>query len=293
MTSSQMAIRDGQCITLSDGRLLGFAEYGYVAGKTILYFHGGVSCRLDLSWAAQRLAARGVKVIAPDRPGIGLSDPKPGRTLLDWSADVEELILQLELEDLSLLGWSLGSLYVLPVALTMGDLFSKVVTVGSCAMFDSPEYISELGLFLDRFLLTCPEKYRWVARQVISLSSKAPASMLKRLAESEVSRSASDLDVLRRMPVSEVVDFIQGSIMQGPDGVIDDYWTVREPWGFSPEEIGIDMMLFHGEEDYVAPMSGALRLSRLIAGARLTTIPKAGHFLMHTHLDKVLDALTK
>jgi len=293
VTSTQSAIRDAQYIKLSDGRRLGFAEYGYVRGKTILYFHGGISCRLDLAWAASHFASRGIKVIAPDRPGVGISDPKPDRTMIDWAADIEELMMQLELDDCALLGWSLGSAYVLPCALALGEMFTKVATVGSCAAFDSPEYIAELGLFMDRFLLSCPEKYRWVARAVLNLSTKAPPHMLKKLAESEVSKSQADHEILKLMSTRDVTDFLMGSLQQGPDGVIDDYWVVREPWGFPVEEIGIDMTLFQGEEDYLAPMSGALRLSKLIPGARLVTIPRAGHFLMHTHLDQVLDALVK
>lgn len=30
----------------------------------------------------------GVRLIVADRPGFGLSDPRPGRTLLDWPDDL-------------------------------------------------------------------------------------------------------------------------------------------------------------------------------------------------------------
>lgn len=33
-----------------------------------------------------------VRLIVPDRPGMGLSDGKPGRGLLDWPADVVDRI---------------------------------------------------------------------------------------------------------------------------------------------------------------------------------------------------------
>lgn len=289
----QSSVRDSLYVTLSDGRRLGFAEFGHQRGKPILYFHGGVSCRLDIAFAADRLAEKGLKVIAPDRPGLGLSEPLPEYTLLDWAADVEELMQQLELAEIPLVGWSLGTPYVLACAHALPQMFSKFVCVGTCGPFDSPEYVQELGLFLDRFLLTCPPSFRWLARAILSLSGKAPAHMLKRLAESEVSKSQADLDIVRRMSIRDVTDFVYGALQQGPDGIIDDYWAVREAWGFRPSEIGVDVMMYQGEDDYIAPMSGATRLSELIPGARLITVPKAGHFLLHTKFDQVFDPLYK
>jgi pimeloyl-ACP methyl ester carboxylesterase len=40
-------------------------------------------------------AAAGVRLIAPDRPGYGGSDPAPGRTVADGAADIVEIATQL------------------------------------------------------------------------------------------------------------------------------------------------------------------------------------------------------
>lgn len=293
MATIHTSVRDSLYVNLSDGRRLGFAEYGHPRGKPILYFHGGMSCRLDIAFAADKLAARNLKVIAPDRPGTGLSERTSEHTLLNWAADVEELLDELELDEVPLLGWSLGTPYVFACAHSLPSRFSKIACVGSCSSFDSPEYVQQLGLFLDRFLIMCPSNYRWIAKALINISTKAPAHMMKKLIESEVARSPSDLNIVRSLSMRAATDFIYGSVYQGPDGVIDDYWAVRDSWNFSPSDIGIELMLFHGEEDIIAPISGATRLSELIPGARLITIPEAGHFLLHTKLDQVLDALVK
>lgn len=293
MTTKHSEVRDGLGVKLSDGRTLGFAEFGDPRGKPLLYFHGGISCRLDIAFAAPRCAERGIRIIAPDRPGTGLSDRLPNRNLLDWAQDVEEFLDILELDKVALFGWSLGSAYVFPCAHRMPDRFTNIATVGSCAMFDSPTYIEEMGLYIDRFLIQCPPSFRWMLRSFLVLLGKAPAHMLKNEAEKEVSRSPSDLAVVRAMSYSELTSLLYGSLFQGGDGIIDDYWAVRESWGFSPSEIGIDMTLFHGDEDTIAPLSGATRMSELIPGARLVNVPDAGHFLQHRKLDLVLDALYK
>ena len=74
-------------VTLPDGRGLGYAEFGPPDGPAVLYFHGWPSSRLEPAI----LGAGGVRIIAVDRPGYGLSDavtgPRP-RSLADWPADI-------------------------------------------------------------------------------------------------------------------------------------------------------------------------------------------------------------
>ena len=51
-----------------------------------------------------------MRLISVDRPGIGLSDPLPGRRLLDWADDVRELANALELRRFRVVGLSGGGL---------------------------------------------------------------------------------------------------------------------------------------------------------------------------------------
>ena len=82
-----------QQIKLQDGRMLGYAEYGPAEGIPVFYFHGFPSSRLD--WQLinfdNSLAEINARVIAPDRPGYGLSEFKRGRQMVDWPDDVIEL----------------------------------------------------------------------------------------------------------------------------------------------------------------------------------------------------------
>jgi hypothetical protein len=79
---------DGHVVRLRDGRSLGFAQYGRPDGVVVVNAHGGLVGRLDVAAAAPFAERAGVRLISPDRPGIGLSDPLPGRTMLDWAVDV-------------------------------------------------------------------------------------------------------------------------------------------------------------------------------------------------------------
>lgn len=60
-------------IRLRDGRRLSYAQYGDPGGFPILSAHGGLACRLDVAAAGSIAESCGVRLIAPDRPGVGRS----------------------------------------------------------------------------------------------------------------------------------------------------------------------------------------------------------------------------
>jgi pimeloyl-ACP methyl ester carboxylesterase len=73
-------------LRLSDGRNLAYAEYGDPAGTAVIYFHGAPSGRLEPTLIGDdNWAALGLRIIAPDRPGMGGSSSQSGRRLIDWA----------------------------------------------------------------------------------------------------------------------------------------------------------------------------------------------------------------
>jgi pimeloyl-ACP methyl ester carboxylesterase len=89
---NEMQVAVDRVVRLRDGRSMRYAQYGTSEGFPIVSAHGGLACRLDVA-AAHAVAA---EAGSPDRPGVGLSDPQPGRTVLDWARDVAELLDQID-----------------------------------------------------------------------------------------------------------------------------------------------------------------------------------------------------
>ena len=81
-----MADEDARRITLRDGRTLAYVERGDPAGLPVVHCHGVPSSRAeaDMYDHADTLVRMGVRLIVPDRPGVGLSDARPNRTVIDW-----------------------------------------------------------------------------------------------------------------------------------------------------------------------------------------------------------------
>jgi hypothetical protein len=61
-------------ITLSDGRTLGYAEYGNLFWCPLFFFHGQPGNRLFRHPDEELAASLGLHLITMGRPGYGLSD---------------------------------------------------------------------------------------------------------------------------------------------------------------------------------------------------------------------------
>lgn len=116
-------------ITLKDGRILCYAEFGDPNGEPVIAFHGFPGCRLE-PWPHHRtFVGHSVRLISPDRPGSGNSTFQPDRVVIDYPKDVVELADHLGTEQFGILGISGGAPYAV-----------------SCANYLPTERISVVGL---------------------------------------------------------------------------------------------------------------------------------------------------
>ena len=73
MVSDSHFVTEGKCVRLPDGRALGYAEYGDLTGRPVLFFPGAPSSRL-LHPPEEPTRALGVRLIVVERPGFGQYD---------------------------------------------------------------------------------------------------------------------------------------------------------------------------------------------------------------------------
>ncbi len=277
-------------VPLSDGRVLGYAECGEPDGIPLFYFHGGLSSRLDIAYAASTCKDKGIRLIAPDRPGIGTSENKPGRSLLDWPADVAYLAQQLGLTKFSVLGWSLGGPYSLACAYSIPHMIHRAGTVGCIAPLSWAGSLSGLGLLADRLLIACTRVAPYLVPAMLHLSKMLPARTVKECLLKEL-KSPADVEIVKALSVSDATDFFREALRPGVEGTVDDYRTISFDWPFSIEKIQAPVNLWHGEEDTIVPISHGRYLQEHIPAAKLTVVPNEGHFLLHRHISDVLQAL--
>jgi len=130
--------RANQSIVLRDKRRLGFAEYGDASGKAVMHFNGSGGSRLEHPQDHSILSDLDVRLISTDRPGHGISDPQPGRKLLDWPDDIGQLADHLGVDKFHVMGWSAGGPHALACAYKMPDRILAGALISGLAPPDRP-----------------------------------------------------------------------------------------------------------------------------------------------------------
>jgi pimeloyl-ACP methyl ester carboxylesterase len=281
-----------QVLRLADGRRLGYADYGDRRGAPMLFFHGTPGSRRGARWADQAARRRGIRLIAPDRPGFGLSDFQVGRTLGAWPADVAELADALGIERFAVAGVSGGGPYVAACAWRLAGRLTRAGIVSGIGPLDDPGLAAAL-----------PRRYRAgfavvrrlpaSARIALGLGAlglrHAPGCMLASLAASlaEVDRATFRRPGVRAL----LLDDAREALRQGTRGAVRELQLFSRPWDVPLGEIAMPVRLWHGEADAQVPLAIARRLTAAIPDCRASFVPGAGHLWILDHLDEVLEAL--
>ncbi len=279
-----------QLLTLADGRTLGYAEYGPASGRPVVYCHGFPGSRLEAQLAAPLVERLGVRLIAPDRPGFGLSSPLPGRRIGDWPADLAQLLTALDLREVLLLGVSGGTPYALAAAGLPG--VRRVGLVCGLGPLDEEglRCMSPLGRWALRAARSVPwlaqAGYRLLARTICRHSARFLGWMTAGV-------PPVDRTVLARPAVREaILGSFRESVRQGGAAGAGELLLYARPWGFLPEVCPVPVQLWHGELDATVPVAFGRQLAARLPRCTAHFLPDQGHYsLPLDHLEPILQKL--
>ncbi len=282
-------------ITLPDGRTLGFAEYGDPNGFPVFYFHGGQESRLSSIFMDPMARELQLRIIAPDRPGIGLSSYQENRTLLDWGKDIAALADALDMATFSVFGLSGGGPHVLACALGIPKRIAKASIVSGTGPHN---YRGKLkGVWFPVKLLhwfAGSKKDRnlrkFIAQEYKTLYKKPQ----KRLRQLQKFLPKPDRILLKENPAYGT-EFIKGSqeaYRQGIEGVVQEWKLYVSDWGFALKDIRKPVALWYGGKDKMAPKYRGMHLNKMLPNTTFHLLPNEGHFsLLRNHLQEILEGL--
>lgn len=247
-------------LKLDDGRRLSYDEYGPPGGKPLFYFHGSPSARVEFSLFGSKalIQALNVRLIAVDRPGIGLSDFQPNRRLLDWPRDVVALADHLNVERFAILAYSLGGPYGLACAFTIPERLTRVGIVSGAALVTKADLVENVNEGTRRYL-NLPRERPWAARLFLWLFGTT-ARLAPRMV---VANAASLLPEPDRAVVSvpeiqkDFITMVREALRQGTRGVFHDSLLMVMEWGFRLQDVQTPVLLWHGEDDQNIPVAMA------------------------------------
>jgi pimeloyl-ACP methyl ester carboxylesterase len=279
-------------VTLSDGRKLGFRESGSRDGFPLFYFHGFPGSRKEAGLlneiypngiaqgtSEQLSEGSGWRIFAIDRPGMGLSDFQPNRSLKDWPNDIEQFADLLGIARFTIIGISGGGPYAASCAWALRE---RVICAGIACGPDqlAGQETSNSFSARNRTALNLIRHFPWLNKSTYAAS----AFFLKRwplmMLDSQMpSMPIHDQEALKIASVRETLsDSFLESLRQGSAGGAQEMKILCNPWGFDLGEIQTPVALWHGELDTIVPVIMGREIAAQIPNCRASFFDSDGHY---------------
>lgn len=180
---------------------------------------------------------RRVRVLAPNRPGIGRSDPYPLPLVASYADDVAMLADLLEMDQFAVIGHSGGAPFALACGALLPDRVTAVSTVAGIGPLDNPEIKDEIPTG-DRRIFRHLEEGNEAAAGRLWRILGAATRWAPRLTLYLFSRqvSAQEREVLDSVG-SVFIKSIAEALEQGPNAALNEYRVLaRRRHGASTRE---------------------------------------------------------
>lgn len=276
-------------IVLADGRSMAYAEYGDPAGRPLLALHGTPGSRLTFGRLDATARVAGVRVIATDRPGYGLSSPRPNGSFLGHADDIRQLLDRLYLDRVTLAGACGGGGFAAAAALRLPARVSRLVL--ACAMLPGPPAHALAGQSRrTRLLLGLAARARWLVRLAMGAQLRALARrstpMDERMLKGRPSADRAVLTDAREFALVQAA--LTEAIRQGPSAAARELALYTGP-GLPLGELAVPTVVLHGTADTHVPVGVARWAAGVIPRGRLVEFEGAGHLFLATDPMALLD----
>lgn len=281
-----------QTAKLADGRILGYAEFGDPSGTPVLFFHGFPASRLEGNMLGDACLKVNIRLIVPDRPGFGLSEPRPARSFLDWPADVSGLAGHLGLYRFGILAASGGTPYALACALRIPEHVKAIGLVSPMSPLHYHEVLSQMRAdqrMLYRRTARCPMLARTALTKCMHEADMDFPAVMSRLMSDGF---AADTSVLHTPRIQEMLHAnLNEAFCQGVEGAVQELRLWSKPWQLQWQDIRHNVFIWQGRRDTVTPPIMAEKLASLLPRTLTRWYPHEGHSLLFARAEQILEQL--
>jgi pimeloyl-ACP methyl ester carboxylesterase len=277
--------------TVSEGRELGWAEFGHPDGDVVLWFHGTPGACFQVPPTIDEVALqRGFRVIAVERPGTGRSTNHRYHRVRDFAPDIEALVDSLGVDRFAVVGLSGGGPYTLAVANHLPDRVVVASLLGGLGPVRGPDAVFSYTRLM-RFLAPPLELLRTplgnVLRGVIAVASPVADpvfDLYSRLL------GFADRPVLGHPQFKAMFlhDLLNAKDLRS---VAHDLALFSRHWGFQLDQVTVPVIVWHGLADVIVPPSHGHHQAARLPHGELRVRAGAGHFAGFAEAGDVLDRL--
>jgi len=260
-----------------DGSVIAVEVVGEPDAAPVLFCHGLADSRLSAQWFGPAAAEVGLRVLAPDRPGAGGSDPHRLSQLADWVEDAALVLDTLRIDSAALLGISGGGPFAAACAAQMPGRVRSLTLISPLGPPGWPTRGMAAGERLSLALAShAPAFSGWSLGRGATLARRWPPLFFRLAATAlpDIDNRALQEPATRE---SFLVNYAE-AFRRGSWGVAQDLRVLTRPWGFELGAITVPTLIHHGDADTTVPLQHARLYAQAIPGAQLQIHPGHGHF---------------
>lgn len=277
-------------ILTDDGRLLAYRDFGARDGKCVLFIHNMMGGAI---WPAamERMAeAQGWRIIAPSRPGFGLSDSYPARDmelLRKTCSDMRALLDHLDVDQVLVFGMLSSAGLGIKFAKDHSDRARGLITLGHAGLMDDAliAAMANPSRAMAKTYRKSPTALRFLIRvAVASVDLLGPGQMLR----SNFRSSKPDAELLEDDSIVEAIgEGLKHAIAQGGEAFSRDGFVALHDFRAEIAALTCPATCVIGREDTMYPAAQAERLMSDLPNYDLRIIAHAGQFVLYSKPDQV------
>ncbi|CCD95388.1 Arylesterase (Aryl-ester hydrolase) [Bradyrhizobium sp. ORS 375] len=255
-------------IRTSDGVVLYHEDWG--SGRPVLFVHAWALTSAMWSYQIAELSPRGLRCIAFDRRGHGRSDvPGSGYDLDRFADDIAEVIAQLGLDEVALVGMSMGCNEILNYVARHGTArISRIAMLGPTTPYPLQTADNALGApqayFEQSWAAWQRDFPKWIEDNKLPFFTKDTSPQTMEWVAA----------MMRQIPIAVAVATSRALISRDLRPVLP--------------RIDRPVLILHGDADVSAPLDMTGRpTANGIRGAELKVYPGGPHGLFVTHMAQV------
>lgn len=274
-----------------------YLEAGDPGGQLVLHNHGGPSSRLEAQLFDTAAEINGLRLVCADRPGIGASDPQPGRSFKSWADDLLHLADSFGAQRFAVTGWSEGGPWALAAAAYLDPArLVHVASIGGASYGTfganwAAKHRSRVDALGGRLALHFRPGFK-LMYGVLGVSAKHFENRYAKAITKSV--NAADRAVLADDEV--MASFLATSrecFRRGAEGLVVDATILYEAWPFDLTQVQRPIHFWQGTSDTLVPEVINKAVADRTPGAIWHPISGRGHFIAISHANDILAVAAK
>lgn len=272
-------------VRMSDGRKLAYRVYGPADGRPVLLFHGGIGASLLPPGTDAACHELGLRIVAPERAGVGHSDGAANYDLAAAAQDMATFARELNLSPVQYLAINSGGQAALATAAQAPDSVSRILML-------SPRPPSEANARSPNRMVVLQNRLRdhpWMAEAFFNITKHRFTRPLVRQIMLASAVSKGDAAFLSAHPriVDSIALGMQASLKRGAQGTAAEITAPPSMADLAGLGRTAPVTVWTGaEDDYATPDEVADWLGARIE--TLTVFDGIGHYLALKHWSEAL-----